>query len=51
MQLRDSISMHHEDPEYRYFYFDKPFMIFLKESDKELPYFAAQITNIKLFQK
>lgn len=51
MQLRDGISMHHEDPEYRYFYFDKPFMIFLKESDKELPYFAAQITNVKLFQK
>ena len=36
---------------YRYFYFNRPFMIFLQESDKELPYFAAQISDITLFQK
>ena len=40
-----------EEPEYRYFYFNRPFMIFLQESDKELPYFAAQISDITLFQK
>ena len=37
--------------EYRYFYFDKPYVMFLKEADKDLPYFAAQISDITLFQK
>jgi hypothetical protein len=36
--------------EYRYFYFDKPYVMFLKEDDKDLPYFAAQISDITLFQ-
>lgn len=36
--------------EHRYFYFDKPYIIMLKESDKDLPYFAAQISDITLFQ-
>ena len=40
-----------EKPDYRYFYFNRPFMIFLQESNKELPYFAAQISDITLFQK
>jgi len=40
-----------KQPEPRYFYFDKPFMIFLKEADKEIPYYAAQVSNITLFQK
>lgn len=34
---------------HRYFYFDEPFTVFVKESDKKLPYFAAQISNIQLF--
>jgi len=37
--------------EHRYFYFDKPFIMFWKESDKGLPYFAAQISDITLFQE
>lgn len=37
--------------EYRYFYFDKPFVMFWKESNKDLPYFAAQISDITLFQE
>lgn len=36
--------------EHRYFYFDQPYVIMLKESDKDLPYFAAQISDITLFQ-
>jgi hypothetical protein len=36
---------------YHYLYFDKPFTIFIKEYNKDLPYFAAQISDIKLFQK
>lgn len=35
---------------YHYFNFDYPFMVFIKESDKSLPYFAAYISDIKLFQ-
>lgn len=34
----------------RYFYFDQPYVMFLKEADKDLPYFAAQISDITLFQ-
>lgn len=37
--------------EHRYFFFDQPYIMFLKESDKDLPYFAAQISDITLFQK
>ena len=41
----------HTKVEHRYFYFDKPYVMFLKEEDKDLPYFAAQISDITLFQK
>ena len=34
--------------ESRYFYFDKPFVLFLKESDKLNPYFALKIDNTEL---
>ena len=47
--MEDSISPMIEE-EHRYFYFDKPYVMFLKESDKDLPYFAAQISDITLFQ-
>ena len=49
MTATNSISS--EPPkEHRYFYFDKPYIMFLKESNKDLPYFAAQISDITLFQ-
>ncbi len=35
---------------YRLLYFDEPFMIFIKEFNKEVPYFVAQISDITLFQ-
>ena len=47
----NSISMEEPKIEHRYFYFDKPYVMFLKEADKDLPYFAAQISDITLFQK
>lgn len=40
-----------EEIEHRYFYFDKPFVMLWKEADKDLPYFATQISDITLFQK
>jgi len=46
----NSISMEEPKIEHRYFYFDKPYVMFLKEADKDLPYFAAQISDITLFQ-
>ena len=46
----NSIAMNPPKIEYRYFYFDKPYVMFLKEEDKDLPYFAAQISDITLFQ-
>lgn len=36
--------------EIREFNFDNSFTIFLKEADKDKPYFAANVTDIKLFQ-
>lgn len=36
--------------EHRYFYLNDEFTMFLKEKDKELPYFAANIEDITLFQ-
>lgn len=39
-----------EEPEYRYFYFNKPFTIFLKEENKQIPYFAARVVDITKFQ-
>ena len=45
-----SISMKPPKVEHRYFYFDKPYIMFLKEESKDLPYFAAQISDITLFQ-
>ena len=35
---------------YHYFDFDEPFMIFIREYGNDLPYFAAQVSDIKLFQ-
>lgn len=40
-----------EEKEQRKFNFDGNFAIFLKEETKEKPYFAANVTNINLFQK
>lgn len=40
-----------EEVEYRYFEFDSEFTIFLRESGKDLPYFAANINDITLFQE
>ena len=34
----------------RLFYFDKPFIIFVKEKDKEKPYFAMKINNAEYLQ-
>ena len=46
----NSISMKEPIVEHRYFYFDKPYIMFLKEGNKKLHYFAAQISDITLFQ-
>ena len=48
---KESMPMGKPKIEYRYFYFNKPYVMFLKEADKDLPYFAAQISDITLFQK
>ncbi len=36
---------------YHHFYLDQPFVLFIRESDKDLPYLAAQISDVTLFQK
>jgi len=36
--------------QHRYFYLNDEFTMFLKESDKDVPYFAANIEDITLFQ-
>ena len=39
------------EPEKRCFYFNEEFTMFIKEKGKEVQYFAANISNIKLFQE
>ena len=39
-----------EEVENRYFYLNDEFTMFLKEKDKDMPYFAANIQDITLFQ-
>jgi len=51
MTWSNSISREPIDIERRYFYFNQPYVMFLKEANKDLPYFAAQISDITLFQK
>ena len=38
------------EEENRYFYLNDEFTMFLKEKDKDMPYFAANIEDITLFQ-
>lgn len=40
-----------EEKEYRDFIFNKPFILFLKEKDKNVPYFIAEFKNAELFEK
>lgn len=51
IDMTDTIAIAPTYVEYRYFEFDSEFNIFLRENGKDLPYFAANIDNIKLFQK
>lgn len=39
-----------DEVEKRYFYFNQEFTIFIKEKGKDVPYFAANVSNIELFQ-
>lgn len=40
-----------EEIEERYFHFDKPFYLFLKESEKDKPYYAMYVKDTKYLQK
>lgn len=35
----------------RHFFFDKPFVLFLKETDKTLPYFIMEVKNAELLEE
>ena len=45
-----SLALPTEKVEKRYFYLNNEFTMFLKESGKDMPYFAANIEDITLFQ-
>lgn len=48
--MRTNALMPSEEVENRYFYLNDEFSMFLKEKDKDMPYFAANIEDITLFQ-
>lgn len=50
METWGAVMISTEKTEYRYFYLDDEFTMFLKEKGKEMPYFAANIEDITLFQ-
>ena len=45
-----SLALPTEKVEKRYFYLNDEFTMFLKENGKDMPYFAANIEDITLFQ-
>ena len=49
--MQETSAMISEKVERRYFEFDSEFTMFLRENGKDLPYFAANIDDITLFQE
>lgn len=47
---KNAVLMPSEEVKNRYFYLNDEFSMFLKEKDKDMPYFAANIEDITLFQ-
>ena len=50
VMTKEMALMPSEEVENRYFYLNDEFSMFLKEKDKDMPYFAANIEDITLFQ-
>lgn len=50
VMTKEMALMPSEEDESRYFYLNDEFSMFLKEKGKDMPYFAANIENITLFQ-
>lgn len=50
VMTKEMAIMPSEEVENRYFYLNDEFTMFLKESGKDMPYFAANIEDITLFQ-
>lgn len=50
IMTKEMAIMPSEEVENRYFYLNDEFTMFLKESGKDMPYFAANIEDITLFQ-
>lgn len=50
VMVKEAAIVSTQEVEYRYFYLDDEFTMFLKEKDKEMPYFAANVEDITLFQ-
>lgn len=50
VMTKEAVLMPSEEVKNRYFYLNDEFSMFLKEEDKDMPYFAANIEDITLFQ-
>ncbi len=51
IDTKNGITSVGKEPEHRYFYFNDTFALFIKEKDKDVPYFAARVEDIYKFQK
>lgn len=50
IDVKDTITSVRDEPEHRYFYYNDTFALFIKEKDKEVPYFAARVDDINKYQ-
>ena len=51
IDTKNSITSVGQEPEHRYFYYNDTFALFIKEKNKDVPYFAARIDDINKYQK
>ena len=51
IDTKNGITSVGKEPEHRYFYYNDTFALFIKEKNKEVPYFAARVDDINKYQE
>lgn len=51
IDLKSEVTSIGNEPKHRYFFYNDTFALFIKEKNKDVPYFAARIDDINKYQK
>lgn len=51
IDTKNGITSVGKEPEHRYFYYNDTFALFIKEKNKDVPYFAARVDDINKYQE